>query len=191
MKRFCALTCVLFTLGTLSNIASADPTPVAPKCGQTVMYSAGGATLEEASKAFETELKILLNDCAVQDAVKSENTNFYIHSFSQKDGQLVVTYEKIVFAADGTGAEFDCKLVQTKVPVKEISKPGVPSSAVAHFAVTNKNECVDRSNPKGFVCQKGWIDCMPTTSGGGQKYCSDEFFKWSEKNCSEQPQIAM
>lgn len=46
------------------------------------------------------------------------------------------------------------------------------------------------SNPRDYVCQTGWIDCMPQIGAQPSKYCSKDYPVWAEKNCEGNPKVA-
>lgn len=45
-------------------------------------------------------------------------------------------------------------------------------------------------NPHGFVCQTGWINCNQMVGETENKYCSDDYPDWAERNCGSAPLIA-
>lgn len=180
MKHLLLLAIGLIFSAITANAQSNEELP----CGSGFGYRPGGSTLEEASDSFKTELRILLNSCEVQELVKADNVNFYIQSYSHERGTDTLKYSKTIFKNGIAESEFNCVLTQTVTPAK---KP----SSLADMYVERKHSCTDASNPKNYVCKRGWIDCMPgAASVNDMKYCSQDYANWAKKNCGGAPMIA-
>ncbi len=41
---------------------------------------------------------------------------------------------------------------------------------------------------QSYVCKKT-VDCMPSNDSEQQRYCSDEYVKWAQKNCESKPEV--
>lgn len=159
----------------------------AETCDELIAYQPGGSTLVEASYSFGTELKVLLNGCDVQKILGTEPGHFYITAFDQSGGSKVLKYKKHVFDEKGVLAkDLACVLTQTEKNV-----PAASGASFSTVEIKNVNVCADANNPKSFVCQKGWIDCMPgAVSQKNEKYCSKDYHVWATANCGGAPQIA-
>jgi hypothetical protein len=168
----------------VSEFAKASP------CDSMAIYNPSGSTLLEASRNFGAAIEVLLNGCEVQQLVDAKDSNFAVQSYSRESGKQVLKYKKTIFDAGLKPKEFACVLTQTQTPVEKTVTEGMPLATVAEFVVKNTNECTDANNPKNFVCQKGWIDCMPGGSIEKQKYCSNEYREWAIENCGGAPMIA-
>src|SRR5277367_1411994 len=98
---------VIFSLSQVALSQELDLT----KCGQRIGYRPGGASVIEARYAFNTELDILLNSCAVQKKLlNSANDYFYIRSFTQKSGKATLVYEVDDFTDSSKPMESTCTL---------------------------------------------------------------------------------
>lgn len=80
------------------------------------------------------------------------------------------------------------------VKVEVTTRGGVAGTVVSAPRITSA--CAQNSpaptpnNPQGFVCQKGWINCMPILAPGRAKYCGEEYRQWAIENCGGAPKIA-
>lgn len=182
---------ILASLGiiivSLSITAASNAAPA--ECDNAILYQPGGSTLLDASYSFATELQALLDSCEVQKLVDTKGANFYIESFVKEDGRQTLKYKKIVFEDGHEAKELSCVFTQTQTPIK-MTPSTTPMPAIGQIEIKNTNTCIDASNPKNFVCKKGWIDCMPGGPAEEAKYCSKEYEQWAKENCGGAPNIA-
>lgn len=169
------------------NVAYAADVP----CDSRIHYNSIETTLMEAGNGFGDRLKALLNSCEVQKLVHVEGADFSVQSFTVEPEKVTLKYHRTEFPLSSDRKNFNCVLTETRMRVAATShEPGGPAPTMMTTAVKRTNDCVDLDNPQNFVCQKGWINCMPIVPEDRVKYCSRAYADWAKKNCGGEPLIA-
>ena len=115
------------------------------KCGQGIAYRPGGSSVIEARYAFNAELDILLNSCAVQKKlITTDQNNYYIRSFTHKMGVATLVYDVTTFANPMQPMEMTCTLVQkmSYAPV-QLPADGSPVTFSDRMQETVTQTCTD------------------------------------------------